>query len=162
MANCALYSIRFCSKSKEVLERVLRIMRYEDPEYFIYRVGEAELVDGIVQNRDSGVWSMDVEGDVAWSVSSWFANHENAENKDAATGAHYVSLDILAKRLGFWCEAFCEESGNCFQQYFSCDENGNVHEDTAEWTERWTDDEGNDLDEPETSGGLSYYGCWSI
>lgn len=158
MANNAAYDIKFVSKSRETLERLVRIMRYEDPEYFIYRVFSVE--DEPIVDEGNGYFSLTVYGDVAWSIHSWF-DHIEVLNEKAENGAHYVSLDILAKRLDFGVEAFCEECGCEFQEWHRCDHNGNTQEKCVEWREIWQDEDGNELDEPIHEGGLPDYGEFS-
>lgn len=156
MANNAAYDITFVSKSKETLERLVKIMKYQDPEYFIYRVFSVE--DDDIVDEGNGLFSIYISGDVAWSNHDWFDNLEDF-NRKAENGAHYVTLDILAKRLDFGVQAFCEECGCEFQECHQCDHHGNIQRnECVEWKEIWEDEDGNELDEPEHEGGLEDYG----
>lgn len=158
MANNAAYDITFVSKSKETLERLVKIMKYQDPEYFIYRVFSVEADD--IVDEGNGLFSIYISGDVAWSNHDWFDNLEDFTRK-AENGAHYVTLDILAKRLDFGVEAFCEECGCEFQEWHKCDHNGNAQDEVVDWKEIWKDADGNELDEPEHEGGLDNYGVFA-
>ncbi len=156
MANNAAYDIKFVSKSRETLERRVRIMKYQDPEYFIYRVFSVE--DEPIKDDGNGLFSIGIYGEVAWSILQWFEGDEDLTNT-SETGAHYVTLPILAKRLGFGVQAFCEDCGNEFQECRQCDHNGIITRDEcAECREIWEDENGNELDEPEQEGGLDDYG----
>lgn len=169
MANCCGYNMVAVAPKKETLERLIKIMNYEDDEYFIYRCGGAYADGDISFDKDSNLWYVGIIGEVAWSAGRWFDTTENTkqliqigcENKDYTKPiygtAHYITLDLLCQRLDFGVEVFGEESGCCFQEWYSVDHNGEVQSDSAEWVEHWCDDDGNELDEPYEEGGLDYY-----
>ena len=157
MANCCFYTLHAVSKSEKTLKRLLNIMNQTDNEYYIYRCDQAVLENSY---KDGEYFVYEISGDVAWSCSHWVGNTErNDDEHTLSNGAHYVSLDILAKRLDFAFEIYAEETGNQFQQHIVCDHNGSVQEDTAEWSQTWQDEDGNDLDEPVEDGGFGDEYC---
>lgn len=154
MPNWCEYDMCVVSKNREALERLIRVMNYEDDEYYIYRVSQATA--GEIE-YDDDLYTVRIMGFVAWSCSSWF---DNMERKDETikSGGHYITLDLICKRLSIAVEVFGEESGMGFQEHFLCNANGDViYNECAEWHQIWFDDDGNDLPEPIESGGLEYY-----
>ena len=167
MANNCFYKMVAVAPKRETLERLINIMNYKDDEYFIYRCFSADAEDIVVED---GLYSVDIQGDVAWSTTSWFDQTEDADRlvvvgyegddftKPIYGTAHFITLDLLCERLDFGVEIYAEESGCCFQSYDACTHTGEYRHDIAEWIEHITDESGNWLDEPYTEGGLSYYG----
>lgn len=152
MANCCFYTMKAVSKDENALKRLVKIMNYEDTEYYIYRCDSADLV---WTDKEDDFFVYKICGYVAWSASHWFGCYEhNDEHHRIENGAHYISLDLLAKCLGIAVEIYTEESGCCFQEWIMCDHNGDEQSDTVEWTEQWQDEDGNDLDEPIEDGGF--------
>ena len=165
MANNCFYTMKAVSENKEALERLISIMEYKDPEYFIYRCFEAH--SNIY--KDGEYYVADISGDVAWSCSNWFGTEEKPEelivlkkddNWNPIHGtAHYITLDLLCKKLGVGIEVFSEESGCCFQEHYMVNSEGEITiNETTEWTEDWWDEENDcERDEPITTGGFEYY-----
>ena len=89
------------AKNREVLERLIRIMNYED-EYYIYRVNQATAGD--IEQEDD-LYTVRIMGFVAWSCGSWFDRVERFD-ETIESGGHYVTLDILCERLGIAVEVF--------------------------------------------------------
>ena len=169
MANDCLYTIKAVAKEKSALERLVSIMEYKDPEYFIYRCFEA--YSNIF--KDGDYYVADISGSVAWSCSNWFGHEEKPEelivlkydenmNKTYGT-SHYITLDLLCKKLGVGIELYSEESGCCFQEHYLVDVNGNIIiDESCEWTQDWWDEENDcERDEPITTGGFDDYCCFS-
>lgn len=117
MANDAYYYMRVTAHDPDVLERLYKIMKYEDPEYYIYRVFEVRMGEPF---KDGGLYQADYTGDVAWGINRWFENKEDPKGIDEKTGAHYISLDRLSGKLGFAAEVYCEECDCCFGQHYAC------------------------------------------
>ncbi len=157
MANDCEYQMTAVSRSREALDRLVRIMNYEDSEYFIYRVFDAELREDIEETGD-GFHVARIDGDVAWSCESWFEREERFDSIHEATGAHYITLDLLCRRLGIGVEVYGQEPGMGFQEYHKCTHAGEVFSDCADWSEEWCDEEGNELSYPIEKGGLEDYG----
>lgn len=129
MPNRCVYDIRAVAKHKNTLERLIKIMRYEDPEYYIYRCFSA--VDTDTYESD-GYYVVDITGDVAWSCSEWFSGRESvdqtAESSDQSKSAtaHYITLDLLCRKLGFGLECWSSETGVGFQEHYLVNHNGDV------------------------------------
>lgn len=182
MANNCFYSMRLVSKDKDVLKRVYDILNYTDDEYFIYRVFNADInaqkVDEAIE-KIGDFFSLDVFGDVAWGISQWFGSYEHKDNKlvkgyekdengnqnyekPIYGTAHYISLDFLCKKLGFGVEVWGQEGGMGFETYAICNRNGEISTETKDWSVRYEDDEGKELDPPEEEGGFEEYGEFSF
>lgn len=132
MANDAYYDVEFVAKDKAVLERIQKIMNYEDGEYFIYRVFRAEF-DEIETFGDTGLYTMRAYGDVAWGINAWFEDNENPRDIYKETGAHYTTLTALSEKLGFGAEAWCEEPGCAFQQHYACTHGNLSRAEACDW-----------------------------
>lgn len=155
MANDCFYQMKVVAKDKETIERLISIMKYDDKEYYIYRCFEA-MADEIKKEDD--YFTTIISGDVAWSASDWFNGNENVKSK-TEKGAHYVSVDILCKRLGFAVECFTQEPGMQFEEHYIVNNKGEIIiDETEDWGQNWEDEEGNELMEPEEWGGFDYWG----
>lgn len=154
MPNWCEYDMCAVSKSRESLERLIKIMNYEDNEYYICRVNQATAGD--IEQEDD-LYTVRIMGFVAWSCVTWFSRIERID-ETIESGGHYITLDILCERLGIAVEVFGEESGMEFQEHYICNPKGDiVCNECAEWHLDRFDDDGNDLPEPIESGGLEYY-----
>jgi hypothetical protein len=154
MPNWCEYDMCAVSKNRESLERLIKIMNYEDSEYYIYRVNQATAGD--IEFEDD-LYTVRIMGFVAWSCGSWFDRIERLD-ETIDSGGHYVTLDILCERLGIAVEVFGGESGMEFQEHYLCNPKGDtVWNECTEWHQTWFDDDGNDLPEPIESGGFDYY-----
>lgn len=158
MANNCFYTMKAVAKDENALKRLHKIMNYEDPEYYMYRVFSCDIDEDL--HQDGEFYVAQFAGDVAWGCNSWFESDERPDDK-IENGAHYITLDLLCQRLGIAVEVYGEEAGCQFQQWYRCDHNGEVESDSAEWIQTWEDEDGNDLDEPEEEGGLDGYGVFS-
>ena len=155
MANCCLYTMKAVAKDEDTLKRLLQIMRQEDSEYYIYRCQDVSLDKSY---QEDGLCVYELQGDVAWSANHWIGRDEiTTPDHTLENGAHYVTLDLLAERLGFACEIYTEEPGNQFQEWILCDRYGTAMNDTVDWCENWEDEDGNELDEPTYEGGFDDY-----
>ena len=85
MANNCYYALKAVANNEEALKRLVRIMKYEDEEFFIYRCFQA--IEGEIKKEDNGLFSIEIEGDVAWSCAKWF-DHEEDKNELAENNAH--------------------------------------------------------------------------
>lgn len=98
---------------KESLERLISIMKYEDPKLFIYRVFSVEMNSDIEPVGD-GRYYVYLSGDVAWSISNWIENVCKIEGEDKRL---FVSLRFLSDLLHIDFEIQAEESGCAFMQH---------------------------------------------
>ena len=157
MANTCIYTMKAVSENKEALERLVSIMKYKDPEYFIYRCFEAH--SNIY--KDGEYYVADISGDVAWSCSNWFGHEEKPDElivlkydenmKEIYGTSHYISLDLLCKKLGIGIEVFSEERECCFQEHYMVNSEGEITiNERVEWIEDW-------WDEAITTHGFEYY-----
>ena len=154
MANNCFYTIKAVSKDKNALERLIKIMNYEDNEYYIYRCFSAYKDDEYDKND---LYVIMISGDCAWSCVKWFDNQEVFTDKDE-NNAHYVTLDILCEKLKIGIELFSEEPGVGFQEHYVVHSNGNkVVDEEAEWIQKFFDEDGEELDEPIEEGGFDNY-----
>lgn len=164
MPNYCAYSARIVAKSKETIQRVIDIMRYKDPEYCLHRVFSCDVSLQAIEGRD-GLWFADIYGDTAWNAQHLVDNPDQPEEvigKSAPTpgteNAHCTGFETLCKALDFGIEIWSEEPGCCFQEHLLTDHAGFTKiEDVEEWYQEWEDDEGNELDQPITSGGFPDY-----
>lgn len=108
MPNYCIYDLMAVSKNKETLERLIKIMSYDD-----------------------GFCYVGITGTVAWSCHSWFETEEDTartlgEDYPGREKAHYISLDLLCKRLDIAIDCFGEETGCEFQEHFIVNNNGEL------------------------------------
>lgn len=173
MANDCAYTLKAVSKDEKSLRRLADIMQYKDNEYFIYRVFSADCYADVYKEGD--FFAMNICGDVAWSMSSWFVTEENfnihpvKDYERDANGkkdlfkriygtAHYITLDLLCKKLDIGIEAYSAECGYGFQQHCLINHKGEeIYNETVDWSEEWEDEDGNVLDEPIITGGFDDY-----
>ena len=146
------------AKTREALERLLSIMKYEDKEFYIYRVRDVyvDMEPNTLEYKGGKLWTMKLSGDVAWSATPWVRGVPNPDEK-SETGAGYTNLAELCKKLDIGVEVWTSEPGMCFQEYILIDNSGKVKYDTEEWTLEY-DDDMNPIEE----GGFEEYGEWSF
>ena len=63
MANCCAYDMRVVGKSKEAVLRMGKILGYEDPEFFLYRVMDMTQHDK-KPIKDGDYWRVDFGSEV--------------------------------------------------------------------------------------------------
>ena len=168
MANNCLYSMKAVSASRDALDRLVKIMKYEDPEYCLYRVFSAEAYNAEKKGDLNAIY---IDGDVAWSPDPWFnptqwtvENDGKTEPPDAdgkRRTVRMVTFRELCPILGIGVEVFGSEVGCEFQCHQACSPDGRIIvDDTERYTEEWEDEDGNPLDDPVCSGGLPDYGMF--
>lgn len=167
MSNDCNYSMVAVSYKKSALEKLINIMNYKDENYYIYRVKEVDSSE--IYSYDN-YYCVDIFGIVAWSCYDWFNSKElpeelimlnyNQGNPIYGT-AHYITMDLLCKKLKIGIELYSDECGCCFQEHYHVDHEGNILiKDCVEWQEIWEDENGNEFDEPLSIGGFPNYGCF--
>lgn len=150
MANECAYNGRIVAKSRDTIERVLRIMSYDDPEYQLYRVFSVDVdnyewdssakvcrkVDYVKKHGD--YYYVDVIGTVAWSCHGWFYDKPFAFHHTAHGSAPFerkyetdkvkmqVSFPFLCEELDFAVEFWGEEEGCELHEHYSCNHKGEV------------------------------------
>ena len=159
MANDCYYQMKAVSKDKAALERLLKIMQYQDDEYYIYRCFSAEEYD---KDEVEDFFVSYIDGDVAWSCDKWFnAEDEEVPNEDG-NGAHLIRLDVLCEKLKIGMEVWSQEPGVGFEEHYIVHADGKIIvNDCEDWHEIWEDEDGEELDQPEEEGGFYNYGSYA-
>jgi hypothetical protein len=154
MANYCRYSLVAVSPKKESLEKLISIMKYKDDEFYIYRCFSA--VDEEI-DKDNELYTVMIVGDCAWSCERWFESTEDF-NDISKTNAHYITLDLLCKKLDIGIELYSVETGNCFQEHYLVNHEGEfIYNESVEYYENWADENGNELVDPIPTGGFDDY-----
>ena len=115
MANNCAYNIVAVGKTKESVERVEKILRYEDEEFFLNRVFSVFVVED--PSEKEGLWTIQLCGDTAWSAEPWandFPDHDRRSKK----GAHYSTLTEICRSLDIGIEVFAEEEAIGVQEHY--------------------------------------------
>lgn len=143
MANDAAWDMRVVSRSKEAIERLFRILNYEDDEFFMYRVFEAEHSESDSEwiDEEDGFFVADLWGSVAWGMDAWFDDDESRHKlyEDGWCPGHpnarYVTLLELCPLLDIGVDAYCTEPCNDIRQHYVVDHDGGlvVADDPADW-----------------------------
>ena len=126
MANNCDYELKAVSKDKSSLERLVKIMKYEDDEFYINRCFNACPSD--IKEEEGGYFSISIFGDCAWSCGLWFSvdgdNPSNkivtgrdSEGRDIYGTAHYSAFPHICKVLGISLELYSQEPGCQFQEH---------------------------------------------
>lgn len=161
MANNCFYMLRAVSNNKAALDRLVSIMKYEDPWYYIYRVFSAE--SDIECEEPHGLFSRVISGDVAWSAKLWVHDELSSSSPYCSeTDRQYKTLTELCKMLNFAVEIYTKETGLEFQEHYIVDNLGNILvSERADWGEEYDDDD-EDLAEPIGEwGGFEDWGDWT-
>lgn len=112
MANCCFFNLTALGK-KENLDRLYRIMKYEDGEYYLYRVRDVEVIS--FKEWKNGLFEMILSGDVAWSSEPWI-NSERYGVKDK-DGCEFTSMTHLSEVLDLAIEWYTE--GDDFAEHMA-------------------------------------------
>ena len=152
MANNCSYEMLAVGTSKESLERLQNVMEQLDKEWFLYGVREAVVAEPIRQ-RKSGLWTLRLSGDVAWSAAKWF--EAEPEDKPVRGFAEQTSLQKISHELGLSVEVWTAEPGNGFQEHYVVKKGYLETSDVVDWTLDYDED-----DEPCEEGGFSDYGMF--
>lgn len=133
MANDACWDMRVVSKSKEAIERLYRILRYEDEEYFMYGVFEAWHSESDTEwiDEEDGYYVADLWGEVAWGMDAWFDPDEQRHGLyegplEGHPNARYATMMELCPLLDIGVEAFCAEPMLDIQQHAIVDHAGTI------------------------------------
>lgn len=127
MANNCIYEMRVVGESKEAVERMGKILDYEDPEFFLYRVFDMSPAakEAAKDEQFKHYWTLDYFGDVAWGPDPWIEGIPDQNNK-TETGAHYSNLPEICKALKVGVEVWAQEFGNACQWHFIVNPAGEV------------------------------------
>ena len=154
MANCCWFSMKAVSDSKDSLERLRSIMKYEDSEFFLYRLFSCDDDDEVSESSETpGLFEILIYGDVAWGASPWVNDLEDTEKK-ASNGAHYTNLQRVCSALNVSVEVWTQEDGVGFQEHILVNNKGESSYDSLDI--KFTDSG----DESEVVGGFEDYGSF--
>ena len=156
MANCCGWDMMVVGKDKASLDRLLKILKYEDKEFYLYRVFDAYV--NTKPRKRGDYYVARYYGDVAWSADPWVNATPNPDEKNDR-GASYTNLREICKTLGIGVEIWTEEPGVGFQQHIIIDSRGEVGvDDSEDWTDGYEDEDGEEVEE---EGGFADYGEFS-
>lgn len=166
MANNCAFLLKAVSKSKENLDRLVKIMNYEDEKgWHLCRIFSADVHD---TEEVNGLYAYTIGGDCAWSVGTcmteggYFDNYRSTRgilkcpSKWKSGGKEkcaeiVVTMPQLCELLDMGVEIWSEEEGCQFQehmQFYSPEGHKNGHTDVADskdWS-RLTNDDGEYID----------------
>lgn len=141
MANDACGNLKVVARNKETLDRIFKILSYNDDEYCLYRCRDVQ--KNGEPFKDGGFWVQDFFVDGAWSCNPFF-NHKDNPNEKLIIGyekdeqgmddfdkkiygtAHFTNLCHIAKILDCGFELYDNEPGCCFWEHFMCNHNGEL------------------------------------
>lgn len=152
MANCCEFEMLVVGNSKESLERIQNVMEQLDKEWFLYGVREAAVAEPIRQ-RKSGLWTLRLNGYVAWNAAKWV--EAEPEDEPVKGCAAQTNLLKISHELGLSVEIWTSEPGRGFQEHYVVKKGYLETSDTADWTLDYDEN-----DEPIEDGGFSDYGMF--
>ena len=168
MSNDCTGVMRVVSKNKETIERIVKILNYEDSEYALYRCKYAQKLG--VMEEDGDFFVQDIEISGAWTCDQFFFYGDNPNDKvleDVVDGkkvygtAHFTDLCHLATVLDFGCELFSEEWGCGFCDHFELNHNGEIQHENGDFEANYPEDENGEPNydaEPDLCYGIDGYG----
>lgn len=145
MANCCFYDMRVVGKKKD-LDRLYKIMNYDDDVFYIYRVRDIAKMGEIKPYKDD-LYIMDLSGEVAWSSYDWIHSIMELrvnENKGLNFNMLYTNLRFLSGLLDLGIEWTTEENGCGFAEHYAVCKGELICEQTCDYSEPWyevSDDE---------------------
>lgn len=160
MSNDCGGVLKCVAKNKETLDRIKKILKYEDSEFCIHRckdVGDGE------DYQDGEFWVKDIYVDGAWDCHQFFDYGDNPDTK-LVTGyekdengndiydkkifgtAHFTDLCYIAKVLDCGFELYSTEPGMGFWEHLACNHNGELIIDETGDYELGEDDESFTID----------------
>ena len=139
MANTCEWKMTVVGKTKKSLRRLVDILLYKDPEFCLYRCWQNDFHDweeefAPVKDEQSGLWSMCLEGEVAWSCADWFKRMKRAcsygKKAKGGSGTFRVFQDIC-KALNIGVELYSAEEEQCLQEHYAVNHLGRlIHSET--------------------------------
>ena len=160
MSNDCCGNLKCVAKNKETLDRILKILKYEDSEFCIHRCKDAQDSESY---KDGDLWVKDIYVDGAWNCQQFFRCSDNPDDilidgfekdKDGNSiyekpiygTAHYTSLCHIAKVLDCGFELYSTEPGMGFWEHLTCNHNGELIIDETGDYELGEDDESFTID----------------
>ena len=142
MANTCEWQMTVVGKTKKSLRRLVDILLYKDPEFCLYRCRQTDFQDweeelAPVKDKQSGLWSMCLEGEVAWSCVGWFKRMKRAcfygKKAEGGLGTFRVFQDIC-KALNIGVELYSADEEQCVQEHYAVNHLGRlIHSETEEF-----------------------------
>ena len=157
MSNTCICLLKAVSKSKDALLRLDTILKGDDKEYYLTHIDDGFEMQPPRQDPATGLWECVYTGAMRNSGAPAFESLTDDEKKITvrSTGARLVAFDELCRKLDFGVEYWGEEEGCCFQEHYGMNRKGSLFaNEIVDWTLDWTDDDGNELDEPTVTGGF--------
>ena len=148
MANDCWGKMMIVAKNKETIDRLYKILQYEDKEYCLVGCRYVEMC--ITPRLNNGLWFALFEVSGAWDCNRFFDNGDrpteklyDREKQEYGT-AHYTDLTHLAEKLDFGCELFACEPGNAFCEHCSVNHYGVYSIESDEYRLEYPKDENGD------------------
>lgn len=142
MANTCEWEMTVVGKTKKSLRRLVDILLYKDPEFCLYRCMQSDSQDWEgeftpVKDKLSGLWSMCLEGEVAWSCAGWFKRMKRAcfygKKAEGGLGTFRVFQDIC-RALNIGVELYAADGELCVQEHYAVNHLGRlIHSETEEF-----------------------------
>ena len=164
MSNDCCGNLKCVAKNKETLDRIMKILKYEDSEFCIHRCKDAQDSESY---KDGDLWVKDIYVDGAWNCQQFFRCSDNPDDilidgfekdKDGNSiyekpiygTAHYTSLCHIAKVLDCGFELYSTEPGMCFCEHLACNRFGKMIDESSNY--EYNDDGSEDF------GDMDYFG----
>ena len=137
MSNDCCGNLKVVAKNKETLDRIVKILKYEDPEFGIYRCKVAQDSESY---KDGDLWVKDIFVDGAWNCQQFF-NYGNCPNRKFVVKtengkevtAHYTDLCHIAKTLDCGFELYSIEPGMGFSEHLACNRFGKMIDESSDY-----------------------------
>ncbi len=149
MANTCEWEMKVVGKTKESLRRIVDILLYRDPEFCLYRCRQNDFHDwekefAPEKDEESGLWYVDLEGEVAWTCAGWFERRESCfygEKVEGGSGTFSIFQDIC-KALNIGVELYAADIDDYRQEHHAVNHLGElVVEEYAEFNPQMPTDE---------------------
>jgi len=159
MPNYCNYNMKVTGRKPDV-NRFLSILKYEDKEYALSRIFEADKYKS-TRYKNTEFVSSYITGYCAWSCSStmldglgsYYATYGNFQNDGAPRRSH---LKELTKLLDIVVELYSDESGMCFQEHILVSRGDIIIDDCVDWTDSYEDEDGNYIEATGGYGEISF------
>ncbi len=139
MANTCEWQMTVVSKTKKSLRRLVDILLYKDPEFCLCHCRQTDFQDrekefAPEKDEQSGLWSMCLEGEVAWSCAGWFKRMKRAcfygKKAEGGLGTFRV-FQAICKALNIGVELYAADGEQCVQEHYAVNHLGRlIHSET--------------------------------
>lgn len=176
MANECSGVCRVAAKDRGTLDRLVKIMNYDDGEFFVSRCRGFEATDEAREEEGLFVQQFYVNG--AWNCARFFETDEDEKNllcvgyekdengrkdfdRPIFGTAHLTNLVKLAEKLGFGIEMWTCEPGCGFSEHLTVDHEGNYNREVEDYTATYPNGEDGEPDydsDPDEDYGFEDWG----